>query len=109
MHSLQFGVTRRFCVLSLLLPIVLCADDRKDHKDQSSSLGTFVVVGDSLSAGFQNFSLNDTSQPHGFAAVVASQANANVPLPLFTYPGIPPALAILPTGQIVRAPGIGVR
>ena len=72
-----------------------------------NALGTVVVVGDSLSAGFQNFSLNATGQPHGFAAVVASQAAVNLPLPLISYPGIPPALTLNSAEQIVRAAGIG--
>ena len=68
--------------------ISVFAAEPEGRRDQSDSkLGTFVVVGDSLSAGFQNFSLNDTGQPHGFAAVVASQAGASLPLPLFSYPG----------------------
>lgn len=100
---------RRFILATaVLVPLLAAAPEhRRDQED--SKLGTFVVVGDSLSAGFQNFSLNDTGQPHGFAAVVASQAGASLPLPLFSYPGIPPALTLLPTGQIVRAAGIGAR
>ena len=100
---------RRFILATVVLvPLFAAAPDgRRDQDD--SKLGTFVVVGDSLSAGFQNFSLNDTGQPHGFAAVVASQAGANLSLPLFSYPGIPPALMLTSSGQIVRALGIGAR
>ena len=88
----------------------LFAAEPEGRRDQGDSkLGTFVVVGDSLSAGFQNFSLNATGQPQGFAAVVASQADANLPLPLLSYPGIPPALMLTSSGQIVRAAGIGAR
>jgi lysophospholipase L1-like esterase len=77
-----------------------------------------VVVGDSLSAGFQNFSLFDSDtapipfpggQKHGYTALVAGQAGVTVTLPLISYPGIPPALALDASGQIVRAAGFGGR
>lgn len=81
-------------------------------KPNSSQLGNFVVVGDSLAAGYQNFSLyttNNGGQPFGFANVIAQQAGANLNLPTVTYPGIPPALTLSSTGQIVRAAGFGLR
>ncbi|HEY3839976.1 MAG TPA: SGNH/GDSL hydrolase family protein [Bryobacteraceae bacterium] len=73
-----------------------------------------VVVGDSLSAGFQNFSLFDqgtfAGQRNGFAALVAQQAGANVTLPLISYPGLPPALYIDPsTGHILQNTTVGAR
>ena len=82
-----------------------------------AGLGKLVVVGDSLSAGFQNFSLFDSDtvpglppggQTRGYAALVAQQAAVSVVLPDISYPGIPPALT-LSAGQIVRAAGIGSR
>src|SRR5262249_46290226 len=85
---------------------------------QKNTVGKLVVVGDSLSAGFQNFSLfdSDTSpvpfaggQKHGYAALVAAQAGTSLTLPLISYPGIPPALALDASHQIVRAAGIGAR
>jgi lysophospholipase L1-like esterase len=70
-----------------------------------------VVVGDSLSAGFQNFSLNETGQLNGYTALVAKQAGLAVngsqigpttfALPLISYPGIPPALYFA-GGQILQ-------
>jgi lysophospholipase L1-like esterase len=75
------------------------------------ALERVVVIGDSLSAGFQNFSLFTSStggQTFGFAAVVAQQAGATLSLPTISYPGIPPALA-LSAGQIVREAGLGSR
>jgi lysophospholipase L1-like esterase len=87
------------------------------EKERAGQVGRMVIVGDSLSAGFQNFSLfdSDTSpipfaggQKHGYAALVAAQAGASVTLPLISYPGIPPALA-LTSGGIVRAMGVGAR
>ncbi|MEZ5402313.1 MAG: hypothetical protein R2729_21745 [Bryobacteraceae bacterium] len=71
-----------------------------------------VVAGDSLSAGFQNFSLFSGASPgapnggqeHGFAKLVADQAGAALAQPLISYPGIPPALELGPGGQIIRSP-----
>ena len=83
-----------------------------------ASLGRFVVVGDSLSAGYQNFSLYDSDsaagaplggQKHGYAALVAQQAGADLNLPLISYPGIPSVLTIDASGNITRGTGIGGR
>jgi lysophospholipase L1-like esterase len=98
------------CAIFLLMAAAARADDAR--------LGRLVVVGDSLSAGFQNFSLFDSDsvpgtpaggQKHGFAALIARQAGVNLNLPLISLPGIPPVLFISATGQITRATGIGTR
>src|SRR5579863_2419511 len=82
-----------------------------------ANLSRLVVVGDSLSAGFQNFSLFDSDgipslppggQTHGYTALVAQQAAVSLTLPIISYPGIPPALTLTP-GGVVRAAGIGSR
>ena len=98
-----------YVAAAALVAIVPLWADNGAKGDDGSRVGTLVVVGDSLSAGFQNFSLYENGQAHGYAAVIATQAGANVPLPLFSSPGIPPALTLTSTGQIVRAPGIGAR
>ncbi len=48
-----------------------------------------VVLGDSLSAGFQNGSLLDIQQPNGWASLVARQAGFKLNLPLIASPGMP--------------------
>jgi lysophospholipase L1-like esterase len=75
----------------------------------AEGLGTLVVVGDSLSAGFQNFSLYDTAQKQGFAALIAKQAGMDLQLPLISKPGIPGMLTIDSKGVITRASGTGSR
>jgi len=60
-----------------------------------------VFIGDSLTAGFQNFSLLDSQQAHGYAAVLAGQAGATINLPLMAAPGVPPALKLDGSGNIV--------
>src|SRR5438552_18144135 len=96
------------CGLLVLLGVPLWAQ----------SLGRLIVVGDSLSAGFQNFSLYDSDsapgipvggQKHGYAALIAQQAGANLNLPLISFPGLPPVLTIDASGNITRGTNIGAR
>src|SRR5947209_8453702 len=63
----------------LLIALAILIPARAQRKADLSSL---VVVGDSLSAGFQNGSLMDSQQPNGYASLVAAQAGVPLPLPL---------------------------
>jgi lysophospholipase L1-like esterase len=68
----------------------------------------FVVVGDSLSAGVQNASLNENSQLRGYAALIAKQIGKDLQLPLIAGPGMPPALTLVNPGPppvLGNAPG----
>jgi lysophospholipase L1-like esterase len=59
---------------------------------QAKNAGNFSSVyflGDSLSAGYQSGSLIDTSQPHGWAPLVAAQVGFPIALPLIAPPGAP--------------------
>src|SRR5258706_7375265 len=79
---------------------------------QKADLSRLVVVGDSLSAGFQSASLLDVQQVHGYASVVAAQAGGPLPLPLIAFPGIPNVLTLVSPGPppiIAVAPGTSVR
>ena len=57
-----------------------------------------VVIGDSLSAGFQNGSLLDTQQPNGWASLLAKQVNATLTLPLIAPPGVPAVTELVSIG-----------
>jgi len=73
-----------------------------------ADLSRLVVVGDSLSAGYQNGSLLDTQQVHGYANVVAAQAGVPLTLPLIAFPGIPNVFQLVSPGPppvIIQAPG----
>jgi phospholipase/lecithinase/hemolysin len=73
-----------------------------------ADLTRLVVIGDSLSAGFQNSSLLDAQQVHGYASLVAAQAGVSLPLPLIAYPGLPSVLEVIDIGPppvIDRVPG----
>jgi lysophospholipase L1-like esterase len=54
-----------------------------------SEFSTFVTTGDSLTAGYQNPQLLSTSQVHGYANVIATQAGVSLNLPLILAPGYP--------------------
>jgi lysophospholipase L1-like esterase len=72
---------------------------------------TTVVIGDSLSAGFQNGSLLDSQQPNGWASLVAKQANFSLALPLIASPGAPAVLELVSLGPppvIQQAGGISI-
>ena len=68
------------------------------QKKQTADFSRLVVVGDSLSAGFENFSLLNSQQIHGYASVFAEQAGTSLVLPLVPYPGAPNALALTSAG-----------
>jgi len=75
---------------------------------KKADLTRLVVVGDSLSAGFQNGSLFDVQQPHGYASLVANQAGMTLTLPLIAAPGLPNVLTLISLGPppvILPAPG----
>jgi hypothetical protein len=109
-----------FLIASFFLAILPARAGQAAAAPQTADLSRFVVVGDSLSAGFQNFSLYDSDnvappggQTHGFAALIAQQANVNlnlnVSLPLIQYPGIPPVLSLGPDNTVTRGTTIGTR
>jgi lysophospholipase L1-like esterase len=74
-----------------------------------ADLSRLVIVGDSLSAGFQNGSLLDVQQPNGYASLVARQARVNLSLPLVGAPGIPNVLQLISIGPppvVQPVPGV---
>src|SRR5271165_1215071 len=72
---------------------------------------TTVVIGDSLSAGYQNGSLLESQQPNGWASLVAKQASFSLALPLIASPGVPAVLQLVSVGPppvIQQASGISI-
>jgi lysophospholipase L1-like esterase len=65
---------------------------------QTVDLSRLVVLGDSLSAGFQNGSLFDLQQPNGYASLIANQVGTTLDLPLIASPGVPNVLTLLSPG-----------
>ncbi len=68
---------------------------------QAKNAGNFTrtyFIGDSITAGFQNGSLLDTQQPHGYANLIATQAQFPITLPLIAPPGAPAVLQLVSLG-----------
>jgi lysophospholipase L1-like esterase len=92
---------------AVLLPLTACNNDGGTNnaaqqlaalqQQQAKNAGNFsntVFLGDSLTAGFQSGSLLDTTQVHGWAPVLATQAGFNIIQPLIAYPGAPNVLQL---------------
>ncbi len=83
--------------------------DKQFSEERIAKLDFLVIVGDSLSAGFQNGSLLDRQQQNGYAALIARQARTPLSQPLIAAPGIPNVLTLVSPGPppiILPAPGI---
>lgn len=74
-------------VCSVLLAATATAEDEQRP--------LFVAVGDSLAAGFQNFSLVESQQKTSFANLISLQAQEKpLSLPLMTQPGFPTPMSL---------------
>ena len=65
------------------------------QKANAGNFSSVYFLGDSLTAGFQSDSLIDTSQPHGWANLVAQQMGFPITLPLIAAPGAPSQLTLV--------------
>lgn len=102
----HFVVRRAWCALLLIVLLTGGATLRTSAQTSSRFVGRnvrndfarLVVIGDSLSAGYQNNSLLRTQQVNGYASLIARQAGANLTLPLIAEPGVPNVLQLLSPG-----------
>ncbi len=97
---------------TLALALGGCADGGKytPSPGGKADFSAVVFMGDSLTAGYQSGSLLDSAQPHGYAALIAQQANFRIALPLIAPPGAPSVLELQSYDPpnfpvIVQAPG----
>ncbi len=79
-------------VLALLIATAPALSQRK------ADLSRLVVIGDSLSAGYQNGSLLETQQVNGYASLIAAQKGVSLALPRIASPGIPNVLTLVDPG-----------
>jgi lysophospholipase L1-like esterase len=84
--------------LAIFVAAVIGCGSSKSNNGVTPGFAKTVVIGDSLSAGFQNGSLLDAQQPHGWASLIATQAGFNLPLPLIGAPGAPAVLTLVSLG-----------
>jgi lysophospholipase L1-like esterase len=107
-------VSRRLLVWLLAIGVLLTNWDATlsapaGIQQRRVDLTRLVVVGDSLSAGFQSGSLIESAQVNGYAALLAEQAGVQLPLPLIAAPGVPNVLTLVSPGPppvIAPAPGV---
>src|SRR5438045_1211494 len=96
--------SRRCLLASAASAVVVAAligcGSSNSNKNSSATPGfaTTVVIGDSLSAGFENGSLLDSQQPNGWASLIAKQAGFKLVLPLIAPPGAPAVLQLVSLG-----------
>jgi lysophospholipase L1-like esterase len=104
-------------LLGALLPLTSCAGGTtpgttSNPTAEAANAGNFsttVFLGDSLTAGYQSSSLLDIAEVHGWAPLVAAQANFPIVQALIAYPGAPNTLLLQSPGPppvIVTAPGL---
>jgi len=98
------------------IPVLVCLAALAPYpgaKAASVDFSRLVVVGDSLSAGYQNSCLLATQQVNGYASLVAERVATDLPLPLIGAPGAPPCLTLVDPGPppiVERIPsGFGLR
>src|ERR1017187_4849302 len=84
--------------VTFLLGLIVTAPLYGQKKADRSPL---VIVGDSLSAGYQNSQLVASGQPHGSATVIATQAGVDLQLPIIPSPGYPQVSAVPPSSAFV--------
>jgi lysophospholipase L1-like esterase len=75
-----------------------CSSSSKTASQNAGNFSTTVFIGDSLTAGYQNGSLLDTQQPHGYANLIAQQAKFPLTLPLIAPPGAPNVMTLVSLG-----------
>jgi phospholipase/lecithinase/hemolysin len=81
-----------------LAAVIGCGSSSSKNSSSTPGFETTAVIGDSLSAGFQNGSLLDSQQPNGWASLVAKQAGFPLALPLIAPPGAPAVLQLVSVG-----------
>lgn len=97
-------ITRKLLSAALFIVSILGLTLATAGAQNKADLSRLVVVGDSLSAGYQNGSLLGTQQVHGYANLIAQQARVPMVLPLIAYPGVPPVLQLVSVNPLVIAP-----
>ena len=81
-------------LIPLFLILAAAQIGRLQAQETRADLSRLVIVGDSISAGYQNSCLEHTLQPNGYATLLAQQAGVELPLPLISAPGFPPCLVL---------------
>jgi len=113
MHMNEASLLRRCAVILTLLSLVGCGGRSSTQLQPSGqkNAGNFsntIFIGDSLTAGYQSGSLLDSQQIHGWAPLLATQANFKITLPLIAFPGAPNVLRLTSLNPPTTAPAPGL-
>lgn len=100
------STARKFASAAVVMTLLLLVAWLPAAAEHRADLSRLVVVGDSLSAGFQSGSLLHTQQVHGYAKLIARQAHVPLVLPLIADPGVPPVLQLISVNPLLIAPSI---
>jgi hypothetical protein len=100
---MSFSSHARLKYVSLVLAAFSCAPLSAQIR-WPADLSRLVVAGDSISAGVQNFSLEEHQQIHGYASVLARKAGVTLILPLVPYPGAPNTLELTSLNPLTIVP-----
>jgi hypothetical protein len=83
----------------------LNAPDIRDGAEQDTALfGSYVALGNSITAGFQSSGINRSTQEASFAAILADSMNTPFGIPALAVPGCPPPLTRFFNDEGVPAP-----
>jgi len=85
----------RYKILLTTVPALLagCGDLlRPDPAPEPALFERYVAIGNSITAGFESEGINDSTQMHSYAVLLARKANARFEVPLLRRPGCPPPL-----------------
>ena len=85
-------------ILILMTVLVVASGSLLFSQETPPSFKNMVAVGDSVTAGFQSFSLNLKGQQAAYPSLVARQVGTFLFLPLITEPGIPNELVLVDPG-----------
>ena len=101
-----------FAVATLLF-LVACEDRSDLTAPAAPSTGTadftsFVTVGNSLTAGYQNGSLYESSQIYSLGKIIADQVHASFEQPIISDPGIPGRLELHSLNPLTILPNSGL-
>ena len=98
------GQSRKSAIWLLLVTFVILAvtssiwGKAPAAEKKKADMSQLLIIGDSLLAGFQNYSLLGSLQANSIPALIARQAGVELAQPLIMEPGIPPALILVDPG-----------
>ncbi len=102
----------RAALLALaLLPLLGGCDDEEILPPQVEDplFARYVALGNSITAGFQSAGIVDSTQVRSYAVLLAERMDTDFELPLLEWPGCPPPLVNVYTGErLGEAVGVDV-